>query len=210
MRRRRRRRRTGTRLRPNGPDAHRRADATLRVRRVDHPHRASPPCVPRCSADSGTRSAARCRRRHVDARALARVRPPAPRSRRARCARRRCAPADRRRARFRGSCRASACPGAFHSSTSTGCADVEIADARFRQCDRDFAAGVAGQREDRLPGRDDLAGFGLAVGDHAVARRTQLRVAGLVAGDIQLRACGLAPGPRRRRRPRSARRARSG
>ena len=81
-------------------------------------------------------------------------------------------------------------PGAFHNSTSTGC-PAEIPDARFRQCDRDFATGVAGKGEDRLPGRDHLAGFGLAGGDHAVARRAQLRVAGLVAGDVQLRARGL-------------------
>ena len=63
-----------------------------------------------------------------------------------------------------------------------------IADARFRQRDRDFAAGIAGQREDRLAGGDDLAGFGLAAGDHAVARCAQLRVAGGVARDVQLRA----------------------
>ena len=68
---------------------------------------------------------------------------------------------------------------------------MEIADACFRQCHRDFATGIAGKGKDRLPGRDHLAGFGLACGDHAVARCAQLRVAGLVAGDVQLRASGL-------------------
>ena len=77
-------------------------------------------------------------------------------------------------------------------------ADPERGDALFGNADLHLAIAIGGQRVNRLSGRDHLAGFGLPLGDHPVGWRAQVRVAGLVAGDLELRirllyarSCGL-------------------
>jgi hypothetical protein len=73
-------------------------------------------------------------------------------------------------------------------------AHADVADARFRQRDRDLTPVVACQRVDRLPRGDGLPGFGRARGDHAIARCMQARVGRLVAGQFVLRARGAIRG----------------
>ena len=73
-------------------------------------------------------------------------------------------------------------------------ADAHLTDARLGERDGDFAPGIAGQGIDGLSCGDGLPGFGQARRDHAVARREQARVRGLVAHQLVLRARGAVGG----------------
>ncbi|MCY1558711.1 hypothetical protein D9M68_956690 [compost metagenome] len=56
----------------------------------------------------------------------------------------------------------------------------------LRQADRDFALAIRGQNEHALPRGHYLADLDHAPGDHAILRGAQHRVAGLIAGHVEL------------------------
>ncbi|MNF93080.1 hypothetical protein D3C84_757440 [compost metagenome] len=65
-------------------------------------------------------------------------------------------------------------------------ADLEPAEALFREADRDFALAIGGQGKHGLSRRHDLPDFHRTLGHHTILGCAQHRVAGLVGRDIEL------------------------
>jgi hypothetical protein len=64
-------------------------------------------------------------------------------------------------------------------------ADLEPPEALLRQADRHFALAVGGEGKHGLPGGDHLPDFHRTLGHHAVLRRAQHGVTGLVGRDVE-------------------------
>jgi hypothetical protein len=65
-------------------------------------------------------------------------------------------------------------------------ADLEAAEALLRQADQHFTLAIGGQGKHGLPGGHHLPDFHRTLGHHAVLRRTQHGVTGLVGRDVEL------------------------
>ncbi len=63
--------------------------------------------------------------------------------------------------------------------------DLEAAEALLRQADQHFALAVGGEGKHGLPGGDHLTDFHRTLGHHAILRRTQHRVTGLIGRDVE-------------------------